>query len=178
MALGVLALFFITTVTALGVSPSYWKENPLKMYPGQSREVTLTLLQSSEEKSSAEVQVSLIEGSEIAKIKSGKDYTVESGSKEEIILEITIPNDAGQGETYNVKLAISPKPDESGQGNIQLGIIYNEEFPVIITDKSGMSQVEAKKSSNSIVTIVIIIGILILLSVFVITYVLLKRKDN
>jgi len=64
ITIGILLLLQINLVVALGVNAPYWNENPLKMYPGETKEVVFPLVNSVNEPAT-EAIVSLTKGGEI-----------------------------------------------------------------------------------------------------------------
>ena len=45
--IGMLLIFSTNLVLALGVNSPYWNENPLKMYPGETREASFVYIENS-----------------------------------------------------------------------------------------------------------------------------------
>ena len=167
------AIFLTNTVFALGINSPYWKTNPLKMYPGETKDISFTLVNSVDEKTPANAFVSLIEENEIAQITTGDQYTIIPGGKETLVLKISVPESAKIGDSYNIKFSVKSAPKEE-TGNVQLNIGYNIDFPVIITEKSSVQEAqdqtlpEQKTNFNTIILsiitlIVIIIGIFFIL---------------
>ncbi len=194
LALIMLTIILVSTnnTIAYGISMPYWKDNPLKMYPGQIKEVALNLQNcpsKSEEKCQQEdvdIIVSLEEGKEIAELTSGTSYTIPFGTADTyIILKVIIPENAEIGSTYNIKLFIMSVPKKT-ISNIQLGIGYNKEFPVKIVEESE-AQTEEDVEKETEITLIdkeeknvntaLLIGIFILLIMAVaIAYWMFKRK--
>ena len=178
-----LLIININTISALGVNSPYWNENPLKMYSGQTREVSFPLVNSVNEKTT-EASVFIVEGNNIAEITSGEKYTVQPGSNSQnIILKISIPTDSKIGDSYKVKFSVKYTP-QGEEGNVKLDIVYNIEFPIEIVNQADASPVEivstgniGKNQQNNTIIILIITILLVLLLIAIIL--MIKRyKQN
>ena len=179
--LGMLVIVFLVAtgdVLALGVSSAYHENNPLKIYPGETKEVAFTLVNG--ESYLEEVVVSLKEGSEIASIISGEKYRVIPLSNDvKIILRINIPEDANLGEEYSVGFTVIPDSKEE-QGTVQFGIGYNIIFPVKIISEpmKAIAAKEDKKDLRTTINIIITLIITILIIVAIISYKWIARKKR
>ncbi len=148
------------------------------MYPGQERDISFNLqncpsLSETCEGGKIEVSVFIEEGAEIAEIVSGEEYKIPYGTADtNILLHVAIPATVAVGTEYSVKFVIKPTPEDSGD-QIQLGVEYTVEFPVIIKDQSEVAIVappkvtEEPKGDKNII-LLIGIGIVILLIILVI----------
>ncbi len=183
----VFILISISYVTALGLSsPPYWKDNPLKMYPGETKYIEFTLEQSIAEKEEAKATVSLINSEEISEIIGPTEFTVPPGSKDnKIILKISIPNEAEIGKTYNIKLSVRPLNAQQ-TGNIQAIIGYDIEFPILVADKSEVTpqptptpptpEDESQDQDKSKLNIMYIILPIILIVIIIILYFIYRKN--
>ena len=178
----VLAITFLLSmnyVLAFGVSSPYWKNNPLELSPGETKEVAFTLASSPTEETTNAV-VSLIGSAGIAEIISGTDYSVAPGSTNtKVILKISLPETATIGYTYNVKFSVKPAPSE-GQGTVQLAIKYDIDFPVKVVEKSQATADEQILIQDDIKEFKTtwIIWVIVVLAIVVIGYFLLKKKKR
>ena len=129
-------IFLIPNVFAFGISSPYWKDNPLQMHPGETKEIAFNLqncpsLSETCDQKDIIIQAILEEGEEIAEITSGSQYTIPFGTADtNIILRISAPEESPQN-IYTIKFSVSSPPSEEA-GNVQLGTKYNVEFSVII----------------------------------------------
>lgn len=170
-----LSILSVNGVFALGISSPYWKSNPLKMYPGETREVSFVLANAIDEQTDAEAFVDLKESAGIAEIISKTEYSIPPGEKDKVVLKISIPKEAQIGDSYNVQFSVRPSPEE-GTGNVQLEVEYNVDFPVVVVVESEITpqpegpQIQNEKTNTIIITLIIIIIIIIAL------YLVLKRK--
>ena len=188
-----LAILLVSTsnVIAFGISSPYWKNHPLKMYPGETKEVLFNLqncpsLSEQCQRKDVNVLVNFDADNEIAQLLSGTTYQIPFGTADTYIkLKVSIPEDAEIGNTYNIKFSVSSAPEKIVT-NIQLGIEYGVEFPVLVTEKSAIPETnedfvretevkvinkQEKKNAN----VSIILGILILMAGIII-YLILKRN--
>jgi len=186
--LACLVIFLVgtTSVFAYGISSPYTEKTPLKMYPGQTKEVAFNLQNCPSlgdycEKEDVNVVVSFEEGNEIAEIISGLEYNVPYGTADtNIILKVSIPEDGNVGDSYNVKFSIGAAPSGEEGGNVQLGVRYNVDFPVNVVAKeeaptepvASIEKPEAEKISIGKIAIII----LIVVAVIAVVYFLLRKK--
>ena len=182
----ILAVLSINIVVALGVNSPYWNENPLKMYAGETKEVIFPLANSVNEPTT-EATVSLTKGGEITEIISGEKYTVSPGeNNENIILRITIPENAEVGDNYTSGFKVLYIPAGEG-GNVKLNVEYNVDFPVQVVSQADATSTTNPDISNTnlgnlrtispyIIIIISIIAILIIIAVVI--FILFKRKKD
>lgn len=174
----VFLLASITSIFALGVSSPYWDKNPLKMYPGEIRDVEFTLV-NKPDADPADAFVKLTNTGGIAELISGSTYTVQPGTTNtKVVLKISIPSDAQIGEIYNVAFSVESGPPEE-EGTIQLAVGYNVGFPVEVVPESEVIKPEVpqppepEKEKPGIMNYIwIVIGI----AIIIILYLLFKRK--
>ena len=189
------------TVMALGVNSPFWKQSPyleanlLKMYQGETREVSFQLENSIDEKDDAFALVSLIKGAEIAQITTGTEYIVPPGAKDKkVTLKISIPKTAKIGDSYDITINVKSAPKQE-QGNVQLNVGYDAELPILIVEKSEAKankqnvepaskpvapikpeQTKTKKTLNTTILFTIIIFIIIAIIIFII--IMLKKRNQ
>lgn len=171
-------LLSLNFVFALGVSSPYWKDYPLKMYPGETRDVEFTLVNKIDA-DTASAYVIMVEDAEISQITSGTVYTVEPGSKDQkIVLSISVPETAIVGETYDIGFSV--KGAAEVEGTVQLSVGYNIDFPVEVIEKPEKPLPVTPPSEDGAIgtglTAGIIVGIVVIL--IIIFVVLGKRKSQ
>ncbi len=168
----------ISNVFALGINSPYWKDNPLKMYPGEIKNIQFVLENSVSEEKSAEAIISLIDSGGISEIIGKTEFTIPPGSKDKKVeLKVSIPNNAQIGELYNIKFSVKPANTQQ-EGNIQAVIGYDIEFPVIVTEKSQIP-IEPISTTEGKSNYTIFIIILVILVIAILTlYFIYKRKSN
>jgi len=190
-----LILVALPFVDGFGFSPSHWKDNPLKMYPGEMKEAEFNLqncpsLKDYCNEGDVNIVVVFEEGEEIAEIISGDKYLLPFGSFDKnIIVRVSIPESADVGESYNVKFSINSDSDVEESGNVQIGTRYFADFPVQVIEHPGKSpevveeipevaeeSVESAWSFGLISSLVIMIVAVIALGYLV--YLIKKDKDK
>jgi len=168
--LGILLLFSINFVLAMGVNSPYWDANPLKMHPGQEKEISFTLVEKpTEDIKNAFVEVIDLAG--IAELTSGTDYEVVPGTTDtKIKFKVTISETTQIGETYELRFIVKSAPADE-QGTVQLGISYDIKVPVEIVEESQVpAEIQTQETSSKgfpiWIILIIIIVIIIILIVF------------
>ncbi|MBI4154570.1 hypothetical protein HY498_00595 [Candidatus Woesearchaeota archaeon] len=170
----IMVILLSTTTFALGISKPYWDQNPLIMYPGQEKTIELNL-QNAAGTEDILVDVSIIEGSEIAKIKGKKTYNIAAGTSEVYVpLEIKVPEGA---LGVNLSVVISLKEIAlQGDQMLRTAVGIKTKIPVVIKGKSfvledykqrEIEEPEEKKQINFIDFIIIIVLVLIGIYIYV-----------
>lgn len=183
ISLIVLAILAVSASSVFaGVNSPYWggsNPNPLKMHPGETKDVFFNLqncpdLAANCAKKDDIVIVSLIEGSEIAQITSGESYTIPYGTADKYItVQVSVPENAKAGDSYNVKFSTSSSSGGSG-GSVQLSTGYYVDFPVQVIaeafepESTSTETPISEKSDNKIVLwtaggVFIIVAIIIII---------------
>lgn len=159
ITLAILLILF-ANVSAFAVSSQYWEENPIKMIPGETKEIEI-LLQNMAGTEDVYVEGAIIESSEIANmINSENEYLVKAGDKTYIKLSITIPKQNYQSK-YNVILSF--KTSQEGSGSFGLGNSVEREIPIIIESKPSIIDETSKTWIIAILIIaLIVLGILLI----------------
>ena len=164
-------------ILSLGVNSPYWETNPLKMYPGQVKEITFSLVSKTTDPTT-NAFVTLKESAGIAKIISGSEYTVPPGTEDgivKVILKVSLPEDATIGDTHDIKFSVRSAPGDE-EGAVQFAVGYNINFPVEVVSESEAPEEpkipeKVEKSKIGITTWIILIVVFIL-----IMYLFLRRK--
>lgn len=185
--ISVLLILTLGIITALGVSSPYWQGNPLKMRPGEIKDVSFNLVNSVSE-NTTKATVSLVEGGEIAQIISGENYTLAPGSTDKnVVLRISIPQNAIINSTYKIKFYVQYSP-AGESGNVQLDVKYNIEFPIEVStevqNQSFQTQpgttpttTEPPKKSKWVLIALSILAIIILIIIIVIIKLVRERNQ-
>ena len=176
----ILILFFSANVLSLGVNSEYYNSNPLKMQPGETKDIEFILVHGTEEKTSVKAIASLVEGSEIAEIIGGKEFTLSPGTlvedNKKIKLRISIPQSASIETSYEIKLSVTSIPEKE-IATVQLNRAYLINFPVIIGEESSVEKPVEKQKVN-IKVIAIIVALFIIIIIVILTVILLKKKQE
>jgi hypothetical protein len=167
----ILGLLLLTNfVQAFAVSSLYWDENPLKLYPKESKDFALTL-QNIVGTQDLDARIIIVTGSEIIKIKKPQEiYTIPAKTNKAIGFTATAPKDAKPGDIYPIRIE-AETVDKPESGKFGIGIGVAQKFDIIIIEKPKQELLSRKQIFQ------IIIPILILLSILIIIYII-KRKKN
>jgi len=153
----------IPLVMAFGVVTPYWKENPLIMYPGESKEVSFNLQNMVGDKDYA-IRVALLESSNIALITDAStDYLIRAKTDTTYVhMIVSIPSDAAIGAVYPITMSFSTIT--AGNEGVSLGSSIEKSFNVVIGKEIAKPAIPA----YTWIIVAVIIVIIVLLS--------LKRK--
>jgi len=148
-------VFSIGSVSAFGISSSYWEGHGLSIAPGESKTVEL-VLQNMVGTRDVEVQAALGDGFEVATMPT-KVYSVKAGTKDTIVpVDIMIPEDAEIDSQYKVKITFSTVSTGSG-GGVRLGTAMETRFDVNVVSYSGLSPIEETSTIRLVIAIVVIV---------------------
>ena len=138
-------------VSALGLSLSYWRENPLTAFPGESKIVKASL----QNPSDTSVKFAVVSGNEIAST-SDLVYDLKAGSLETFAdLNIKIPSDAAIGTEYFVTLSLTPLTKDANKDSISIGTSMDVSFPVKVVERPAEQQSAPQPSLLAFVLVVI-----------------------
>src|SRR3989338_8247833 len=120
----VVVLLLVPLVSGFGVTAPYWKEKPLRLWPGQSADVSL-LLQNMVGNEDIRVQVKLVEGGEIAAlVNADLTYDVPLGRKDVAVpLHLLVPDDAPAYGDYRIGVSFTRiASNEEGMLQMSTGV--------------------------------------------------------
>jgi len=163
-------ILLTSLVAAFGVSTSYWEGNPLKMFPGQEKTVSMNLQNKAGATEDVTVEITLLGGSEIVSLSKTR-YTVDAGGDIDVPLSVTIPEKDALGTEYTISLEV--KTVTEGGGGVNLGIGVTSEFDVLVVDRSEADVDEAPEKKG----IPIIVYLLLAIVVLVILFLIKKSKE-
>ncbi|MFH1585847.1 MAG: hypothetical protein ABIB79_03705 [archaeon] len=177
--ISLILVFFLSLslISALGVSAPYWDNNPLKMYPGEEKEVSFILVNRPDAETS-KATIHLLNDGGIAEITSGTSYNVKPGTGEDVIFRINLPENDIIGNSYNIEFEVLSTPE--GEGQVAVAVGYNVQFPVEVVEEQQVpvdqipdeAMPQVKESNGMIFGIVVVILIIVLIILFLI----LRRK--
>ena len=179
----ILLVFILTLsvsfINAAGVARPYWNDNPLKLAPGESKIVKLSL-QNMPPGEDMIFRATLISGSEIATIiDESTEYSVPLGSRDvPVNIEVKIPENVELQSQYEI--SISFQQIASGEGGmIRLATGFTTKFPVEIvgfeeSEKRTEEPVIQPAKSAFTPIMWIIIAIAVIIAVFLIR----KRQQS
>lgn len=171
-ALAVMALFFISAVSAFGVSSPYWEggsdeDMPLMLEIDSSEVFTLNLQNAGGTPEDVVALVEVIEGDDFVSLPEGNDYTIAAGESVNVPVKVVTPTDAAVGDTFSVAIMTKTAPADNA-GGVTMGVGANTKFNVVITEKMPGEGI----SNQTLVWIVVIAAIIVAL----IVYFLKKKK--
>ena len=129
----VFAFFILLSgiVSSFAVSSQYWKENPVKLYPGETKEVYI-VLQNMVGEGDINVRGVITEGSDIAKIIDESNiYSIPFGEKINVNLRISIPLEAELSGEYKVSISFTTLSFAEG-GPLGIGSGVQKDIPVVV----------------------------------------------
>jgi len=168
-------MMLLCSVSAFGISSPYWEGSPMTPHAGSTQNVQLTL-QNMVGDTDITARVVLINGSEIATITDeNKDYFIPLGKSDvPINIKITIPEDAKDGDMYNVKLSVTTLATEN-EGALGISSSIEKSFDVIIISDKKQSLWQNVADKSSPIVYYLIGGIAIVIIGF---FLLRKNKEN
>lgn len=120
-----------SSVSAFAVSSAYWKENPIIISPGETKDIQLTL-QNMAGTGDLNARGVITEGSEIAQITDADNiYLVPLGGKTPVNIQLSIPEDEEElEEEYILRISFTTLSTDAGGFGFGTGV--ERMFPVII----------------------------------------------
>jgi len=181
LSLGILIILLVMPlVNAFGVTTPYWDENPLIMFPGETKDVQL-LLQSEADSDPLIARAELIEGGEVATmLDSNLDYNVEPGQKDVAVnIRITIPEDANLNDRYDVRVSFREILERGGGGPVQMATGVGTKIPVVVESFANAGEAvrepKTQATSISLTTSILLLAIIVII---IIAYTTLKNKTK
>ncbi|MFH1327211.1 MAG: hypothetical protein ABIH59_03740 [archaeon] len=175
LILAIILIFVSGNVLAFAVSSEYWEEKPVRMSPGETREIMLTL-QNMPGPSDISAIGEILAGGDIAELtKKDRTYFVAFGGKTEVFIKINIPKETSIGDDYEIQLAFTTISTEQAN-TMGFGQSIEKKIPIVIVEeeKSTMTgNVISGGIRKTGVTILIILAAVALVLFFV-----LKKKNK
>jgi hypothetical protein len=166
-----LTVILLPLISSSGVATPYWDENPLKMSPGESVTVTLSLQNMvGEEDIKVKAELSS-EGNIAALVDPNPEYSVPFGRDNvPVSIKITIPSDAQVGTKYDISASFRQVSDETGQ-MLHVASAFTSELPVEVVGV-GESPVKEEpkapeKTNNMFTYVLLLLGIVLVVIVIV-----------
>jgi hypothetical protein len=157
----VLSLSLIPLVSAFGISTPYWKENPLVMQPGESKDITFNL-QNMVGDTDYTIHVVLMNNSNIANITDASDdYIVKAQTADTYVhMHIGIANNATIGTVYPITLSFATVT--AGNSGVSIGSSIEKSFDIVVGQKIEKPGIPV--AVWILIAIVIIIAAVVLLT--------------
>ena len=167
-------------VNAFGVSSPYWDENPLLVYAGETKEITM-VLQNMVGGEDMTLKAELNSGKEIATLTDQiTTYNVPFGTSNiPVHLRISIPADAKPGQEWPV--GISFKTITENRGGVTLGGAIDKGFRVKVIErpqpttsvyKTGKALSGLEQLGGFVILVVILLILILVIKYFH------KKKEN
>ena len=170
--IGLIVLICISNISAFAISSEYWRENPLRLYPGESKEFSL-VLQNLGGTSDLNLRANVISGYNVLKVADPSNiYTVPAGQKGQANFIATVPSDSKPGKVYSVQIDFLEVKD-SKSGEFGFGTSIGQSFDIVT-----LSAVEQPTGLNKTVILYVIAGIILLVIVIWILRKVKKRKPH
>jgi hypothetical protein len=178
IVMGILILLVITLIlslsliTAAGVGRPYWNDNPLKLAPGESKIVQLTLQNTGPENMTFKATIT----SDIAILDDKNDeYFVPSGEiDKQVNIKVEVPEDAEIGTIYRIISSFTQISSGEG-GMIMMAGAFTINFPVEVVGEEESEQY-GQQQPQGIPTSTIIIVVLAIVIIAIIIYTSKKQK--
>ncbi len=169
-------LLLINFVGALAISQEYHSENPAKVGPGETKEISFALLLASQADGDRNVELNLTEGGEIATIIGEKSFIVKAGSMDkEIKLRVSVPQGAAEGTKYTVTIRVFDKTSPP-EGMVGFTTSTTSSIPVLVEKTPEPSTAAPEKPAADYSWYIIVLVIIII--IVIVAYFLLRNKDT
>jgi hypothetical protein len=176
---GVLVLMLCSIVSAVGVSFPYSSDNPLTVYPGESKDAIISLDSGGAD---AMVRAELIESGGVASITdSSLDYTAGSGvsNRAKVNIRVTAPSTAAIGQEYTITIKFKDLAGGSGgAGTTVLDTATTISFKAVVAEKPADEEPPEEPAEISTMWIVIVLAVIIVLIVIVWLIASRRKKEG
>lgn len=162
-------------VSAFGIGSAYYKENPLEISAGETKEIIFNL-QNGPGPEDITARASITKGSEIMTIDSN-DIFVPVGGSVDVKASVNIPIDAKIGDIYPVEIAFITVT-KAGAGTFGFGSSVERSFNVVIVPTAEERARLAEQKPISSWIIYLIIGIVIIILIILAILFRLKKKKR
>ncbi|MCR4284955.1 MAG: hypothetical protein NUV97_02825 [archaeon] len=181
----IISIFFIlaiSLVNAAGVAKPYWDEHPLKMFPGETKIINLTLQNMIGEKNLSFIAEVVSDGGGIVKlVQNNLTYFVPLGRYDiGVPIEISVPKEIVYGDTRQIEVSFTQVAGPGG-GMVDIVGKLTVKFPIEIVNEENSSlyippkELEKKETP---VWIWIIAAAIILIALIILIIWLIRRKHG
>lgn len=172
----IVAVMIIKTVSAFGVASVYSSTNPLKMYPGETKIIPLTLGTTSAE-GDLTIKAEMLDNAEIASfVDNNLIYKVNVGQEIPVNVKIVAGNDVLIGEEKIISIKFYDITPSAGGGMIALGNAQTTTLKVFVVEKPSV--IEETPATTEVSLIWGILGIIAVVAIIaVIWFVAKSRKE-
>ena len=166
-------ILFSSFVSAFGVGAAYYKENPLKISAGESKEIIFNL-QNGPGPNDVIAQPSITQGSGILELINSEKVLVAVGASVNIKTRITIPKDAKIGDVYPIQMTFTTI--SKGESTFGLSSSVSRKFDVIIVPTAEEIAREARLAEQGPITTEIIIAVILVFIIILVIWIKIKKK--
>lgn len=175
----VVLLMITPLASAFGVTTHYWGDNPLIMYPGQTKDIDVEL-QNMVGDEELTLQAEITEGSEIAAlIDPDNAYVVPFGRKDiKVNIRVAVPENVALGEEYNIQVSFKQVAEEEGK-MVQMAASVGTTIPVVIksVEDVPVEQGETPKTGEKTSSAAVIMLAIVIIAI-IIGYAIFKKKKK
>ena len=169
--IGLIVLICISNISAFAISSEYWRENPLRLYPGESKAFSLVLQNGGT--SNLNLKANVMSGYNVLKIADPSNvYTIPAGQMGQANFIATVPSDSKPGKVYSVQIDFAEVKD-SKSGEFGFGTAIGQSFDIVT-----LSAVEQPAGLNKPVVFIIAGIILLAIIIFILRKKLKKKKSH
>ena len=174
-----IAMLSLSYVNSFGIAVSYWDDNPLRLEPGDSADVSFRLQNTAGEDEDIMLKAELVEGGEIAMIiDDSTEYFVPARSENvRTNIRISIPENIPLGTRYKVAVAYTKIVEDEGK-MVQIAAKIVQNIPVVVGEETVLAEEPQLAQEKEISNVQIILGVIVILVIIVILYFLSKKKKK
>jgi len=191
----IFVLILINLVSAsFGIGSDYFQGAPLRIEPGESRDIVFGMLQNTDTKEVI-LKAEMIEGGEIASITdSSLEYAVPAGTTSDnavpVNIRVDVPGGVNEGSEYNIKIRFLDISPSEGEGTVTIAQSLTKVVPVLVTrevvgeeDKEGKEGKEdsglfSKGAGKKISGLGLLMLLLLVVGMGVVVFFIIKRKNK
>lgn len=161
-------LVFITYfISAFGYSSSYTVDNPLNVYPGETKEAQI-LLRTVPDEGNLTIKAEMLDNASIAELSDEKlEYEIGPGKDAVVNIKLKIPKNASLGE-YSVKMKFSDITPSVGGGTVGFKGGFTVSLRPRVIEKPQEKPVEEEKITIGwiilgVVLVVAVVAVIIII---------------
>jgi hypothetical protein len=171
LLIGILTVMFCSLISAIGVSSLYGKTNVLEVYPGEEKNVLITV-EGMPDEGDMTINAEVTNGAEIASLIDGPEYSLLTGERVTSTLKVQIPDDAQIDKEYVISVKYGEVDVEmSGEGTVSFVTTTTKTINVLVVEQPEIE-------SEGISMIWIILGIVLVVIVIAVIWFMNKSKKE
>ena len=171
-------LLAVNFVGAVAISQEYHYENPAKVGPGETNEISFGLIQAAQADGDRNIELNMTEGNEIATIISDKSFIAKAGiGYNDVRLRVSIPNNVAEGTKYTITIRVYDKTPPA-EGMVGFTTSTTSSIPILVEkapiEPVATPPVEKPKGNYGWVIIVIALAVIIA----IVAYLFLRKRSK